>query len=249
MQQPVTGGDDVQGPRVSVVLPTYNERDNIRTVIRALRDIDRVEEVIVVDDDSPDGTADVVREMARADPVVSLIHRTGDAGLPSAIQEGIDAASGDRIGWMDCDLSHPPETVSRLMDALDEGADVAVGSRFVPGGGMEHGTLRWAMSREVCGLASLLLGRGIHDYTSGFVMADADVLRELGWSGDHLYGEYCIEFLYRAQQGHRVVEVPYISRPRDAGDSKTTASLPRLTRLGLRYHLLIAGLAVDRLMG
>lgn len=247
MEQPVRVDGEVQVPGVSMVLPTYNERGTIRELVGALQDIERVTEIVVVDDDSPDGTAELVRELADADRAVRLVHRTRERGLPSAIRDGIDAASGDRVGWMDCDMSHPPSVVPELIDALDAGADVAVGSRFGPGGGMDDGLVRRLMSHEVCGFAALVLGGGVRDYTSGFVMADAEVLEEVGWGGDHLYGEYCIEFLYRAQQDHIVEEVPYVSGKRAVGASKTTASVRRLARLGLRYHALIACLGIERL--
>jgi len=248
MERSVVEGEGTAHTGVSMVLPTYNERENVRGLVGALQDLERVMEVIVVDDDSPDGTAAVVRGLAEDDPGVKLIVRTEESGLPSAIRDGIEVASGDRVGWMDCDGSHPPAVVPRLIDALDDGADVAVGSRFVPGGGMEHGPVRRAMSREVCGFAGLVLGRGVRDYTSGFVVADADVVEAVGWGPDHLYGEYCIEFLYRAQQDHVVEEVPYVSGERSAGDSKTTASVPRLARLGLRYHAFILRLGLERLV-
>jgi len=242
--------DSTALPLVCTVLPTYNERANIGPLIDGLlASAITPYLVLVVDDGSPDGTADLVDEIAARvnnDPnrnhgtQVALILRKGEKGLTSAIQRGIDEAIGtygaDIVTWMDCDLSMPPTDVPRLVRALLEcHADLAVGSRWVPGGAdVAHGrmarTLSWIINR----FAVLLLGDGVHDYTSGFIAARAELFRTLRLHGD--YGEYCIDLLGRATQaGFRLVEVPYICVPRTAGASKTGANLWDYLVKGRKY--------------
>ena len=121
---------------ITIVLPTFNERDNIAPLIeRGLAALAGYEaEMVVVDDDSPDGTWQVVAALAERDPRVRLIHRTEERGLTSAIAAGLAAARGKWVGWMDCDLSMPPEDLPCLAAALAAGADIVAGSRYLPGG-------------------------------------------------------------------------------------------------------------------
>jgi dolichol-phosphate mannosyltransferase len=220
---------------VSVVLPTYNERDNIGPLIQALlSQVREPVEVWVVDDDSPDGTWQVVQALAEEDPRVHLLRRVGERGLTSAIAAGIAASRGDMVVWMDCDFSMPPEAVPHLVAAL-EGADVAVGSRYVRGGrDVGHSWMARAFSRAINLFASLLLGWGVRDYTSGFIAARRGVLERIPLRGD--YGEYCIDLLYRAQRaGYRVVEIPYTCTERASGESKTGANALDYLRRGWKY--------------
>jgi dolichol-phosphate mannosyltransferase len=201
--------------------------------------------VLVVDDNSPDGTAEVVAQVAMhytADQhcQVALIRRTNEKGLTSAIQRGIDEAlhtyHADIVTWMDCDLSMPPPDVPRLVQAiLEQRADVAVGSRWIPGGAdVAHGAMARTLSWIINHFAIVLLGNQVHDYTSGFVAARAAVFHQIRLRGD--YGEYCIDLLGRAvQQGFRVVEVPYQCVPRTAGASKTGATLWDYLVRGRKY--------------
>jgi dolichol-phosphate mannosyltransferase len=231
------------------VLPTYNERHNIEPLIRRLLAASAPPYlVLVVDDDSPDGTWQVVeqvasavnRDAATAGKRVALVRRTKERGLTSAIQRGIDEATATHgagiVTWMDCDLSMPPEDVPRLVDSITAGgADVAVGSRWIPGGAdVAHSlmarTLSWIINR----FAILLLGSQVHDYTSGFIAARTQVFDDIRLRGD--YGEYCIDFLAQAgRQGFRLQEVPYVCVPRTSGDSKTGASLWDYLGKGRKY--------------
>ncbi|GIK73633.1 MAG: polyprenol monophosphomannose synthase [Chloroflexota bacterium] len=231
---------------VCTVLPTYNERDNIAALIEGvLTNAVTPHVVLVVDDNSPDGTADVVRTVASryntADALrVALYVRTGQKGLTSAIQCGIDFAiesfGADIVTWMDCDLSMPPADVARLVRAIVEGgADVAVGSRWIEGGDdVAHGFMARTLSLVINRFAVALLGDDVHDYTSGFIAARAEVLRTLRLRGD--YGEYCIDLLARAgRRGFRLVEAPYICVPRTAGESKTGVNLWDYLVKGRKY--------------
>lgn len=231
---------------VCTVLPTYNERDNIGPLIEGvLAHAVTPHLVLVVDDNSPDGTADRVRALAahyNRDGVtrVALFVRTGQKGLTSAIQCGIDLAiytfGADIVTWMDCDLSMPPADVARLVHTIiDEGADMAVGSRWIPGGDdVAHGWMARTLSRIINGLAMTLLDPRVHDYTSGFIAGRAAIFHTVRLQGD--YGEYCIDLLARAlRHGFIVREVPYRCVPRTAGESKTGANLWDYLVKGRKY--------------
>ena len=231
---------------VCTILPTYNERENIGPLLeRLLASNPAPYMALVVDDDSPDGTWQVVQILAERHNQggrtrVALVRRLGESGLTSAIQRGIDEAihtyGAEIITWMDCDLSMPPEDVPRLVKAITiGGADVAVGSRWIAGGDdIAHGwmarTLSWIINR----FALALLGGQVHDYTSGFIAARASVLQALPLRGD--YGEYCIDLLGRAgREGYRLQEVPYICVPRASGVSKTGLNLWDYLLKGRKY--------------
>src|SRR5512139_2679293 len=158
---------------LTVVLPTYNERHNIPILIDGiLRHVTTPVQVLVVDDNSPDETWKVVQELAGAEPRVRLLRRTTERGLTSAIWAGIMAADTDAVSWMDCDLAMPPEVIPQLLERLARGADIAVGSRYVRGGGDPgHSLTARAFSVTINTFASLLLGWGVRDYTSGFIAA------------------------------------------------------------------------------
>ncbi|MBK8051133.1 MAG: glycosyltransferase [Anaerolineales bacterium] len=220
---------------VCTVLPTYNERDNIGPLIEGVLDHAITRHlVIVVDDNSPDGTGAGVDEMAQkrnngGELCVVHARRTEARGLTSAIQHGVDLAiytfGADIVTWMDCDLSMPPADVPRLVQGIMGGADVSVGSRWVRGGAdVAHGAMARTLSLVINGFAMALLGWGVRDYTSGFIAARAEVLQRLRLRGD--YGEYCIDLLGRAhRQGYIVWETPYRCVPRTAGESKTGIDL------------------------
>jgi dolichol-phosphate mannosyltransferase len=233
---------------LTVVLPTYNERDNIGLLIEGiLRHVRPPVQVLVVDDDSPDGTWQVVEEIAARDPRVRLLRRTTERGLTSAIWAGIRAADTDAVSWMDCDLAMPPEAIPELLARLEAGADLAVGSRYVRGGrDVGHGLMARAFSVTINLFAMLLLGRQVRDYTSGFIAARRALFAvepnagpdRLTLRGD--YGEYCIDLLARAQRlGLRIEEVPYTCGARFSGESKTGANVADYLRRGWKYVVTI----------
>lgn len=227
------------------VLPTYNERDNIGLLIEGiLAHAETPHMVLVVDDNSPDGTWQVVEALAArynsvGDLRVVLERRIDVTGLTSAIQRGIDLAiytfGADVVTWMDCDLSMPPEDVPRLVHTITGGADVAVGSRWIPGGAdVAHGWMARTLSWLINTFARTLIDRRVTDYTSGFIAARSQILRDVRLNGD--YGEYCIDLLGRALgAGHVVAEIPYRCVPRTAGASKTGANLWDYLVKGRKY--------------
>ncbi len=243
--------------RLSVILPTLDERDNLRALVpELLAAVPHLDEIIVVDDGSTDGTREFVRDYHHRDRRVVLIEREGAPNLTRAIQDGLDAARGEFVAWMDADQSMSPADLARLVDAVVAGADVAVGSRFSPDGGIKgqtHGG-SWGRLRALGSLGNsedswlgvalswflngallpALLGDGVHDYTSGFVVARADALRPLRLRGQH--GEYFIDLWMRARRsGLHIVEVGYRIKPRTLGRSKTAEHLFDYARRGVRY--------------
>jgi dolichol-phosphate mannosyltransferase len=222
--------------KTSIILPTYNERENIEKLIMLI--VSKTPypfEVIVVDDDSPDKTWEIVEEMQGNIKNIKLLRRINARGLASAIRDGVSSSTGDIIVWMDCDFSHPPELVPKLVEVLTSGGyDIAVASRFVKGGEMRYSITRVLASRLINLLATAFLNHSIRDYTSGFLAVKRKVFSQLRISGD--YGEYCIDFLYRAKRkGLKVREVPYAYMPRKIGQTKTSPTILKLLKFGVRY--------------
>jgi len=201
----------------SVVLPTYNERDVIVGVVGEILAAVGNVEVLVVDDDSPDRTWEAVETAFAGDGRARALRRVGRRGLPSAIAEGIASTRGDVVATAD--------------------ADVAVASRYAAGGrDARDSAARILASRAINAFGTLWLGGPVRDWTSGFVAARRSALQRVPIRADHVYGDYCIDFLHRAcRQGLRVVEVPYACVERRAGTTKTSPSLRRFATLGLRY--------------
>ena len=213
-------------PRVSVVIPTYNELDNIETLLEELRSVLESSgikdyEVIVVDDDSPDGTWRVVERISREDSRVRLIRRVGVRGLGTAIVSGFNEARGDYVVVMDADFQHPPSLVPRLLiAAVESGAGVAVASRYARGGGVSG----WSLLRRVVSLGALLLAwilvpesRGTSDPVSGFFLVDR---RRVSLDGVRGLGYKVLLEVLALNPEVKVVDVPYVFKPRRAGSSK-----------------------------
>jgi dolichol-phosphate mannosyltransferase len=191
--------------------------------------------VVVVDDNSPDGTYRLVAARSQADARVRLIHRLTESGLTSALSRGIKEARGQWVGWMDCDLSMPPEKWPLLAEALANGADMAVGSRYVPGGGdVAHSFSGRTLSRLINVWAGLFLDWSIKDYTSGFILGRKEIFNQIDLRGD--YGEYCIDLLYRTKRaGYTIQELPYLCVPRETGESKTATNVWGYLTRGVNY--------------
>jgi dolichol-phosphate mannosyltransferase len=227
----------------SVILPTYNERETIvrlvGEILAAVPDAD----VLVVDDDSPDLTWAIIEQTFAGDARVRVLRRIGRRGLPSALAEGTNQAKGDAVVWLDADGSMPATAIPGLLAALAD-ADVAVGSRYVSGGrDARTSRVRIGASWLINAFAALLLSRGVRDYTSGFIAARRSVLERVPIRTDSVYGEYCIDFLYRAvRAGIPVREVPYRCDERRGGETKTAPDIARFARLGIAYVIAIVKL-------
>lgn len=212
--------------RTLVVLPTYEEADNIAEVLRRLRAAVPAADVLVVDDSSPDGTADIAKAAAHELGGVDVRIRPGKSGLGSAYREGF--REGMELGYdvlveMDSDLSHDPSSLPALLKAVEEGADLAIGSRYVPGGSIPHWPIhRRSLSRWGNSYAALLLGLSVKDSTSGFRAYTADVLRRIEIEKVRADGYgFQIEMAYRvASAGGEIVELPIEFVDRTKGTSK-----------------------------
>jgi dolichol-phosphate mannosyltransferase len=217
--------------RTLIVIPTYNERDCVRAIVEAVRASVPEATVMVVDDNSPDGTGAIADELATRDPQVRVLHRKGKEGLGAAylnaFHVGLDEG-WERIVQMDADFSHDPKDVPRLLAALDAGADLAIGSRYISGGGTEN----WGLGRRIIsrggGLyARTALGVGINDLTAGFKAWKAPTLRgiDLGSVDARGYG-FQIEMTFRTlQNGFQVREVPILFVDRRVGSSKMSGAI------------------------
>ena len=220
-------------PRISIILATYNERENICDTIRGiLESVTGEVEVIVVDDDSPDETWKKASELN--DPRVKVIRRVATRGLASAFNRGIIESRGDVVGWMDADMSMPPDLLPVMIEKL-KNYDVAVGSRYAEGGSDNRHWLRVLASRCINRFAGLVLGFGIRDYDSGFVVLRRGVFDKVSIIPTG-YGAYFMEFLYTCRRkGLSVVEVPYAFTDRTRGVSKSAPSLLRFLWTGMGY--------------
>lgn len=217
------------GP-VAVIIPTYNERDNLETIVGRVRTAVPEAHVLVVDDGSPDGTGEIADKLASADPHVHVLHRAGKSGLGTAYIAG--------FGWglengyqvlveQDADGSHDPANLPQMLAALAD-ADLVIGSRYVPGGTV----VNWPKSREILSRAAnvyvrVMLGIGVHDATAGFRAYRAGTLRAIGLDEVESQG-YCFQVdltLRTAEQGLVIREVPITFTERAKGASKMSQAV------------------------
>lgn len=216
--------------RILLVVPTYNEKENLPLLVSAIfQQVPRAE-VLVVDDNSPDGTGVLADELAAADPRIHVLHRKGKEGLGKAYVAGFHWALENRydlIFEMDCDFSHRPEHLPEFLAAAAD-ADVVLGSRYIPGGGTEG----WGLSRKMISgggnlYARTVLGLPYRDLTGGFKCFRRKVLESLDL--DHLFSTgYCfqIELTTRAhKKGFRIKEVPILFPDRTRGASKMSGGI------------------------
>ena len=214
--------------RATVCLPTYNERENLEPMVRALGD--KEVDVLVVDDGSPDGTGEIADRLADELSYVQVLHRARKEGLGPAYLAGFShalAAGAERVLEMDCDFSHSPEDVPRLIAATED-ADLAIGSRYVRGGSIGNwGIVRRFVSAGGSLYARLLLGVPVRDLTGGFKCYRREVLETIDLDAISSKGyAFQIETTYRTlRAGFRVVEVPIHFVDREEGGSKMTQSI------------------------
>ena len=214
---------------LSIVIPTYNEKENIEALLYRIRDVLEKSgcndyEIIVVDDNSPDGTASIVRKIGETDDRIKLIVRTKERGLATAVKEGIKQSKKKFVVVMDADFQHPPELIPDLYETIQEGYDVVVASRYVKGGGVEGWSrLRLAASKTGCLIARMLVrgARKVRDNMSGFFIVkrdsiDLDKLKPKGY-------KILLEILGRHER-LKVKEIPYTFKNRKAGKSKISTN-------------------------
>jgi dolichol-phosphate mannosyltransferase len=223
-----------------LILPTYNEAENIEAILTAAGDVlgaatldgrfGGAYRILVVDDGSPDGTGEIADRLAAQRDQVEVLHRTEKNGIGPAYLAGFRHALAHGAGYvmeMDCDFSHEPADLARLLAAVDrnapDGADLALGSRYVPGGGVrDWGLLRRFVSEGGSTYARWVLGLRVRDLTGGFKCFRREVLEAIHFDGVRSQGyAFQVELTYRAvRAGFRVVEVPIVFRDRQDGQSK-----------------------------
>lgn len=220
--------------RVSIIIPTYNERENLRSLVERIDRALSGYEIIVVDDNSPDKTGDLAENLSKTYPI-KVIHRKRKEGLSSAVIEGFKSANGDIFAVIDADLQHPPETLPELLKGLDRG-DLVIGSRHVKGGEIEG----WSLKRRIissgaktCSNILLPSTRSIKDPLSGFFLLKKEVIE--GVSLDPVGYKILLEILIKGDY-NRVMEVPYTFKDREHGESNLNIReelnyLRHLTRL------------------
>ncbi len=218
-------------PRTLIVTPTYNEKDNLPRFVSAVREAFPEADLLIVDDNSPDGTGDIADAIAAKDDHVKVMHRAGKLGLGTAyiqaFQRGM-AEGYDRFFEMDADLSHDVRYLPAFVRALDEGADVVIGSRNIPGGGVEG----WGLGRHVLSkggslYSRMILGLGVKDLTSGYKAFTRRALEAIDIGSVHSNGySFQIEMNFRAViKGMKVTEVPIVFVDRTAGASKMSRKI------------------------
>ena len=219
-----------QGP-AWLVLPTYNEAGNIEPFVAASRqNLPASARILIVDDSSPDGTGEIADRLAAADPGISVLHRPRKEGLGPAYIAGFRhalAAGAGLVLEMDSDFSHDPAALPRLLEGA-KGADLAIGSRYVPGGSAAGwGALRLAISRSGSVYARMVLGLDVRDLTGGFKCFRREVLEAIDLSSVESKGyAFQVEMTYRAiQLGFSVVEIPIVFRDRRVGSSKMSRAI------------------------
>jgi dolichol-phosphate mannosyltransferase len=216
-------------PRATVCLPTYNERENLEPMLRALGNKDV--RVLVIDDNSPDGTGELADRLASELDYVDVLHRERKEGLGPAYLAGFRRALADGaelVLELDCDFSHDPEDVPRLIAAAEDGADVVLGSRYVEGGAVRNwGFVRRFISAGGSLYARVLLGVSIKDLTGGFKCFRRVVLETIDLDSIQSKGyAFQIETTYRAlRAGFRVVEIPITFADREVGGSKMSRTI------------------------
>lgn len=242
---------------LTIILPTLNESQNIgRLIEQLLAAFVELDDfcILVVDDQSTDGTQAEVAQISDINSKVKLFIRSNSDGLTGAIKFGISLADTDYIGWMDADGSMPALALLNLWKAFNSETDITLGSRFISGGGFKGVTeesrnvitiyknlkesndsmIAMLLSRALNKFLRLILTNQIQDFTSGFIIIRRSKLIQSDLQG--YYGEYCPTFLYKCtQRGYKIVEVPYINEPRRFGVSKTGTNLITLIRTGIPY--------------
>ncbi len=224
---PAPTSDPARGSGTWVILPTYDEADNIRPITAAILDALPEATLLVVDDGSPDGTGDIADELAAADARIRVRHRTAKQGLGKAYLDGFGvalAAGAAYVAQIDADFSHDPASLPAMLAPLVDGeADLVIGSRYVEGGGVvDWGIGRKIISRGGSMFARMVLGLDQHDLTGGFKAWRASTLRKVRFDGVHAGGYvFQIEMTFRAARaGAHIREIPITFQDRRVGQSK-----------------------------
>jgi dolichol-phosphate mannosyltransferase len=218
---------------VSIILPTYNESGNIKPLIESIIKYisDLPYEIIVVDDDSKDGTGEIASRIASSNPNVRIFVRKEEKGLASAIRYGIGKSNGLAVVVMDTDFNHPPFMIPALVNGL-KNYDMVIGSRYISGGGMSSSRLQFELSRILNIYIKMILGTGVNDNTCGFFAVKKDLLSKLPAGKIFVgYGDYFFRLLYH-MKGYKIREVPVVYGVRMSGQTKTN-----ILKMGQQYGI------------
>ncbi|MEJ1157721.1 glycosyltransferase family 2 protein [Prosthecomicrobium sp. N25] len=238
-------------PELTIVVPTYNERDNVPVLIERIASVlDGVAwEVMVVDDDSPDGTASVVKAIAAQNPRVRCIRRVGRRGLSGACIEGMLASAAPVVAVMDADLQHDEALLPRMVEEIRKGADLVVGSRYVGGGSTGEGfsSIRQWGSETATALAKKMLGVDLTDPMSGFFMIRREKVEAVAGELSREGFKILLDIVSAVEEPLATVELPFTFRGRNAGESKLD-SLVTAEYLGLLFSKLSGGVLPVRFL-
>lgn len=234
--------------RVLTVIPTYNEKENLPVVVERLRATMPEAHILVVDDNSPDGTGEVADRLSAEDSNIHVLHRTVKDGLGGAYLAGFEwglSRGYDVLVEMDADGSHQPEQLPLLVQAVQEGADLAIGSRYIAGGKIKNWPLhRQILSRGANIYTKVVLGTKINDITAGFRAFKRDALERLNLEGIDSKGYvFQVDLAWRSEQaGFKITEVPITFIEREIGDSKMDGniifdSMTKVSRWGLKSRV------------
>ncbi len=225
--------------RALIIIPTYNEKENIGSILQAVLELSQEIEVLIVDDGSPDGTAEIVKDLQVHENRIHLLQRPGKLGLGTAYITGFKWGLSHKFDFlieMDADFSHPPKKVLELLEACKKGADIAVGSRYTAGGKVTH----WPWGRLLLSYGASIYTRmvtwmPVKDPTAGFVCYKAEVLNSLDLDKIQFVGyAFQIEMKYKSwRKGFKIVEVPITFTDRVAGTSKMHGGIIKEAALGV----------------
>lgn len=223
---------------ISVILPTYNEKENIVQLVKEIAENligngNKNYEIIIVDDNSPDGTSEEVTKYKNHDKNTKLITRKEERGLASAIKTGINNSIGEYIIIMDTDLSHPPEYLGTLISTIKEtGVDAVIASRYIKGGSMNSNKFKYLLSKAMNLLLGIILNLNIKDLTGGFFIIKKSLLEKVNLDKVFIgYGDYFFRLFYELKKiNHTFKEIPFNYVGRKKGKSKT-----RTFSMGLDY--------------
>lgn len=220
--------------KLSIILPTYNERGNIIPLIKSLKEnLKRYKkEIIVIDDNSPDNTGKLAEEFSKQDQEVKCIIRKNEKGLASAIMTGVIESSGDTLVFMDTDFSHHPKIIPKLLKHLDE-YDAVFASRYIKGGkflGVKK--IQHILSKILNRFIKVILKLPILDSTNGFFVAKKEIFKDLNFNKTFDgYGDYCFKLIYSLKNKNiKMKEIPFTYEKRKFGESKTL-----ITKMGVSY--------------
>ena len=214
--------------QLSIIIPTYNERENLPILIeRILKSLNQHNitnyEIIIVDDNSPDGTGEIAEQLAKQYKNIKVLHRPAKMGLATAFLDGVKLAKGNIVALMDADLQHPPELLPELYQAILNGYDMAIASRYIKGGGTEN----WSTKRKIVSKGAIILAhilfpesRKIKDITSGYFTIRKDIIqnKKLNPIGYKIM----LEIVVKAKP-KRIIEIPFIFKSRTKGRSKLSS--------------------------